>query len=472
MKFNTFIFLGLFLNIFSLTNSGTEAFAAAIFSSSSIEWLAFGDLRGHLEPCGCDPNSDLGSVQRLDAYLRRERMLHSHVQLFHLGNDFTNQKNDLSKRKDKAIAEAIKLMAPTASLLNRQELMRIPAGLPELPYVISNFDGKLPPQAKEQIIVGDEMIFGFVESFRGFSGLQPFSSNWLKKIKSIKSPAFRILLFSGSSATLVKISNSSVFDVIIASNTLPEGKDFGDEERREPSRLIAHRDSKQEILMVPVGGQGVIRSPALQIVAPALPVSSLLAKPTIAESGKLLLGASESLTPVIPNNRVFVKWLDPTEQVGVSQEILSVIDKYRNASNAAMQELIKTRASDLATSSFIGAEACQSCHAGAFKQWQNSKHAHAIQTIKTASRDSDPECVSCHVVGFSAKGGFASETASPHLANVQCESCHGPRRDHVKNPSVKSKSERKAKDACAECHTPPHSPRYNFPEYWKRVEHK
>ncbi|MFN3075726.1 MAG: hypothetical protein ABT940_02370, partial [Alphaproteobacteria bacterium] len=33
-------------------------------------WLAFGDLRGYIEPCGCDPSTDLGGLRRLAVLLR------------------------------------------------------------------------------------------------------------------------------------------------------------------------------------------------------------------------------------------------------------------------------------------------------------------------------------------------------------------------------------------------------------------
>ena len=477
MNFNRIVTLVIFFSLNCFSTVFAESLKAVAGSAQiNQEWLAFGDLRGHLEPCGCDPLSDLGSVQRLDAYLRRERMLHPSLLLLHLGNDFTNGTNDLSKRKDIAIESAVKLLAPSASLLNHQEILRIKTGLPDLPYVISNFKGALPKGVKTQIKSGDRVVFGFVEPFTGDSHLNSFSTAWLVETKKTSDAKTKILLFSGSTSLLKKIADTQAFDVIVASNDLPLSKDFGDEERRDESKLVAYHNAKQEVLKVPAGGQGVIRSPALQFVTPALPISSLLEKPAAKGASETaanpLVGSATNGKAVIPTKRVVVKWLDPSEQVGVSSEMLAVIDTYRNASSAAMQSLIKARTADLATSPFIGSEACQNCHATSFKKWTESKHAHAFQTIKAAARDNDPECVSCHVLGFKLKGGFVSEAASSQFANVQCESCHGPRRAHAGNPGLKVKIEHKASDACAECHTQPHSPRFNFKEYWPRIEHK
>lgn len=474
MNFNVFIISGILQGIFCLPDaSGNEAKPSIV--PKSLEWLAFGDIRGHLEPCGCDPRSDLGSVQRLDAYLRRERMLHPNVLLFHLGNDYTPEKSDLAKRKNAAITDAMKLLAPTASLFNHNELLGFKGNvsLPALPYVLSNYVGPLPTGVKDKLEFSDIVVFGFVEPVKGSKNLQGFSASWLKIAASSKTIKNKILLFSGTSGTLKKLSASRVFDTIIASSTVPMDMQFGDEERRDEGKLIAYRDAKQEILMVPVGGQGVIRSPSLQAMAPALPVSSLLDKNKDAPS---LLSSTTSNTSAntftIPSKRTFVKWLDPSEEVGVSSEMNAVIARYRNASSSAMNALIKLRMKDLGSSPYAGAEACQSCHASSYKTWQESKHASALTTIRKPGRDSDPECVSCHVLGFTAKGGFVSEAASPHFANVQCESCHGPRKDHVANPGVKAKIVVKATNSCAECHTPPHSPRFNHSEYWKKIEHK
>jgi hypothetical protein len=38
----------------------------------------------------------------------------------------------------------------------------------------------------------------------------------------------------------------------------------------------------------------------------------------------------------------------------------------------------------------------------------------------------DPACVKCHVTGYEEEGGFTSIAATPQLAGVGCEVCHGP----------------------------------------------
>jgi hypothetical protein len=87
---------------------------------------------------------------------------------------------------------------------------------------------------------------------------------------------------------------------------------------------------------------------------------------------------------------------------------------------------------------YIGTEVCKKCHEHAYDVWKASRHSHAYQTLVNAKHPSlrqyDGECIVCHTVGFGYKTGFSSETATPKLINVGCESCHGPGSLHAKNP--------------------------------------
>ena len=95
----------------------------------------------------------------------------------------------------------------------------------------------------------------------------------------------------------------------------------------------------------------------------------------------------------------------------------------------------------------------------------------AMKTLEDKGMNENLECVACHVVGFEDKGGFASVEASPHLANVQCENCHGPRKEHVKNPAKKASKTTAARDTCVSCHKPPHSTEFIYQDYWQKVVH-
>jgi Cytochrome c554 and c-prime len=459
-------------------------------------WLAFGDIRGFFEPCGCDPRTDLGGVQRIQAHIGRERLLNPDVLVFNLGNAFSIDQSVLAKQKNSFVQAGLGVIAPDVSLLNQAELMAGPEFLTGMNYVLSNYDDHKGDKAtrfsayKSMIEVRGHLVFGFVESFKGSVGLNAFNVAEWRKIKA-NEPRFAklrsVLLFSGSRKTLAQIVDAKIFDVVISGNEFALGQDFSDGERTTPNNLIRLRKGDLEVLKTPLGGQGVLRSPELQLVATAKPLSVMFAARNSAEKNNdncskvgllektvsmACASSSSSGIKVIGDfSRNFVYWLTKEEEEGVSKELLGVVGKFREASSSRMNSLIAQREIDLKDSKFVGNDACAGCHSSAVDVWKNSKHSHAFQTLKDKQRTSDPDCVSCHVVGFSEKGGFVSEEKSPQLANVQCESCHGPRKDHVTNPSLKT-GKTAAKDACATCHTPPHSPGFDNKKYWEMIKHK
>ncbi len=149
---------------------------------------------------------------------------------------------------------------------------------------------------------------------------------------------------------------------------------------------------------------------------------------------------------------------------------------------------------------FAGSAVCAECHAEAYEVWENSPHAEALTTLEEAMprRDGDPECLSCHVVGWAPQrfepfeGGFAGMQKTPHLAHQGCENCHGPaaahtavergdvrateaERDRLRAELVLSldtpEGKEKAINNCLECHDLDNSPQFDFDEYWPSVEH-
>jgi 2',3'-cyclic-nucleotide 2'-phosphodiesterase (5'-nucleotidase family) len=120
-------------------------------------------------------------------------------------------------------------------------------------------------------------------------------------------------------------------------------------------------------------------------------------------------------------------------------------------------------------SPFVGVETCAACHADQKAVWDKTGHAHAMATLERKNEQFDNECVRCHVVGFD-KGGFQSLITTPQLANVQCESCHGPGSEHAANP-VKGYGHMETPVGCTQCHTQVNSPDFNFETYWPKVKH-
>jgi len=141
---------------------------------------------------------------------------------------------------------------------------------------------------------------------------------------------------------------------------------------------------------------------------------------------------------------------------------------------------------------YVGSAKCESCHEPSYIIWKKSGHAKAYRTLVEADppRNFDPECISCHVVGwhptqyFPYKGGFLSKEKTPHLTDVGCESCHGPGEAHcnaeLKDDEALKEKYRKAmvltkaeaeKRFCFECHDLDNSPDFDFKTYWPLIEH-
>ncbi|MEN6457582.1 MAG: multiheme c-type cytochrome [Thermoguttaceae bacterium] len=142
---------------------------------------------------------------------------------------------------------------------------------------------------------------------------------------------------------------------------------------------------------------------------------------------------------------------------------------------------------------FVGSAKCESCHEKSYEIWKKSGHGRAYKTLADLDppRNFDPECVSCHVVGwhptrfFPYAGGYESPEKTKHLFNTGCEDCHGPGEKHCnaelgsneklqetyRKAMVVGKADAK-KQQCISCHDLDNSPDFNFDAYWPLIEHK
>lgn len=96
---------------------------------------------------------------------------------------------------------------------------------------------------------------------------------------------------------------------------------------------------------------------------------------------------------------------------------------------------------------YVGVSKCRPCHLPQTKSWEQTKMAKAFDLLKPgiaadkkAAKKLDPnkdythdtECLPCHTTGYGKPGGFQSIEATPGLAGVQCEVCHGPGGGYLK----------------------------------------
>ena len=121
--------------------------------------------------------------------------------------------------------------------------------------------------------------------------------------------------------------------------------------------------------------------------------------------------------------------------------------------------------------SFVGQGNCSGCHGDKYTPWTKTAHGTAIKEILNPDGSFQPfrnaSCLPCHTVGNNQPTGYAYDTnggaanyTSP-LANVGCETCHGPagwhkNSDHdVIRPAVSLDPA-----ICGSCHQGSHHPTY------------
>ena len=103
---------------------------------------------------------------------------------------------------------------------------------------------------------------------------------------------------------------------------------------------------------------------------------------------------------------------------------------------------------------YVGTTACAGCHEAAVSAWQQTRHAHAYESLKKSAQEGLPECLRCHVTGYEQPGGFVDLELTPELRDVQCEQCHGPRKAHVESAGAGVGSAvTPTETACRQCHT-------------------
>jgi hypothetical protein len=125
--------------------------------------------------------------------------------------------------------------------------------------------------------------------------------------------------------------------------------------------------------------------------------------------------------------------------------------------------------------SFETSEACGKCHIPEYKQWAETRHAHAYQTIERTGRQNDPECLMCHTMGLGRKGGFVSVAKTPELGRVTCQACHPVTSDHgvpgaPKDPKLDPMINLNSR-VCMSCHGPVQSPNFDYYTYKPKIVH-
>ncbi len=118
---------------------------------------------------------------------------------------------------------------------------------------------------------------------------------------------------------------------------------------------------------------------------------------------------------------------------------------------------------------YVGSSKCKKCHLKQHKSWKTTKKYQAFEALLPGNAEEikqkhgldpskdyskDENCVKCHTTGYGHEGGYAMIAPSgdpkaakkmKKLANVGCESCHGPGSAYIELHEEIMKSKRKYK---------------------------
>jgi len=156
-----------------------------------------------------------------------------------------------------------------------------------------------------------------------------------------------------------------------------------------------------------------------------------------------------------------------TETYIEHSKTVEMVNQYKTRVQVLLPEAAKT-ASDqnsqslgYAIPSFMGNHFCLPCHPQQYEKWQQTGHSRAFQTLAKNNRSSDITCLPCHTTGFKEFSGLLES-----FQDVQCESCHGPKRGHLEDGK---KGTAVSEKQCMICHNPAKSPNFEYVSYLAKV---
>jgi hypothetical protein len=408
----------------------------------SVDLIYAANIQGELEPCGCTPDTDFGGMLRHSSGLQQLRTQFPQAVAVAAGG-LLDTAASTQKIKNEFILQAFQHFSYDAIGMQWRDLAfgeQLLSDAP-LPWVSSNY----PRDAfvKSRVIQrGDHAlaVFSLLDpaGFTLMTGQQQFqqlTDALLAQIKQSREQGQTVLVILSPNMQdwLAKLQDQVDFIV------LPNGT----EQFAEPRAL----------------------SPKTWVLQPG--------------HRGMYLGAAQFLRASNGDWQLQQHQILPlSAQMANDAQLQSWYDRYNDALRTAYQQEVALKKQILTQSPFIGAQACQGCHQAAHTIWQNSQHAHALDKLKAVNKAFDPECVSCHVVGLQQTGGFIDQATTPHLANVQCENCHGPRRAHSESPLDKTHHRATAdyksagENVCVSCHNAEHSPKFEFEKYWPLIQHQ
>jgi hypothetical protein len=199
------------------------------------------------------------------------------------------------------------------------------------------------------------------------------------------------------------------------------------------------------------------------------------------EERKRTLASAPIPEPATGSSWAQADFLPLTQQVGADADAQKLVDAYDQ--KVAQLNLAEARrqpescpAAARGELAYVGASACVDCHQDQARFWTQTKHARAYHTLEVVEKQYSLDCVRCHVTGWQQPGGVCridrAQAGGPGIEgkgvgrrDVQCENCHGPGSDHLRDAAGRFIQKQVPESVCLRCHEAANSPQFDDARY-------
>jgi len=160
------------------------------------------------------------------------------------------------------------------------------------------------------------------------------------------------------------------------------------------------------------------------------------------------------------------------------EEVFDIAEPFFRSAPAALREASTSNGVTTTTNlNTARPHPCVPCHDKQVEQWQTTRHASAVQSLRDKGNLS-PQCLSCHSELYRRTKQLpvpSGQVGTSHriFDGVECGSCHGEGLLHTLMPRQKGMDIRRTPEeaTCRSCHDAANDPDFNFAAAWEKVRH-
>lgn len=361
--------------------------AIRVFGEASypkLEIYYSSNRQGEIEPCGCQVNQ-LGGMDRLKTYFSRPQSGYStKTALFvDAGDSFFSMANLNERRRHQEVIKA-RLIAQANRLLK----------LDFFSPGERDFAGGLP----------------LLKELEKTSGATFLSANLVDKQEKLIFEAMKIVERSGIKVGVFGLAGEEAFAANSEVKVLPAlatAKKVVAELKEKGAQWIvglSHLGLEQDRELAKIEGiDTVVGSHSLDALANPVEVEKTWIVQPLNQGQQI-----GRIEVTLSNPRLRQHWItDLDKSYHSKNEVSSLIDDYREqVRKLAMENTGKETAVTSATPYVAHPQHCRTCHQKQFDFWATTKHSSAYMVLFSKNQHFNPECISCHSLGYKTEGGF------------------------------------------------------------------